>query len=41
MLHGKHFSGDEMDALRAMLKGEPNKLEGRRRREFDSKLGLS
>ncbi|MCX6995967.1 MAG: FAD-dependent thymidylate synthase [Kiritimatiellaeota bacterium] len=38
MLHGRNFSGDELAALRAMLQGAPNKLAGRRRREFEAKL---
>ncbi len=38
MVHGKHFSGDEMDALKKMLRGEPNPLEGRRRRDFEQKI---
>jgi len=41
MLHGKQFSGDEMDALKKMLRGEPNPLEGRRRREFEAKIADS
>ena len=40
MLKGKHFSGDEMETLRKILCGEPNPLIGRRRREFDAKVGL-
>ncbi len=41
MLHGKHFSGDEMAALKKMLRGEANPLEGRRRREFEAKIADS
>ena len=38
MLQARHFSADEMDALRSLLKGQPNPLTGRRRREFEDKL---
>lgn len=37
-LNGKRFSSDELDALRRMLRGEPNPLKGRRRAEFEEKL---
>jgi thymidylate synthase (FAD) len=37
-LNGKRFSSDELDALRRMLRGEPNPLEGRKRAEFEAKL---
>lgn len=37
-LRGAHFSADELDALRRMLKGEENPLTGSRRREFEKKL---
>ncbi|HOW97565.1 MAG TPA: FAD-dependent thymidylate synthase [Kiritimatiellia bacterium] len=37
-LKGRHFSADELDALRRMLKGEENPLTGSRRREFERKL---
>ena len=40
MLKGKRFSDDEMDALKKMLRGEPNPLTGRRRREFEAKMGI-
>ena len=38
MLQGRHFSGDEVAALRCLLKGEPHALTGRRRTEFEEKL---
>jgi len=38
MVRGKHFSGDEMNALKKILHGEPNPLEGRRLREFEQKI---
>jgi len=38
MLQGRHFSGDEVAALRSLLKGEPHTLTGRRRAEFEAKL---
>ena len=37
-LQGRHFSGDEVAALRSLLKGEPNTITGRRLREFEEKL---
>ncbi len=39
VLHGRRFSADEIDAVRRMLRGEPNPLEGRKRSEFEAKLG--
>jgi hypothetical protein len=38
MLHGARFSAEELDALRALLAGRPNPLEGRRKAEFEQKL---
>lgn len=38
VLHGRRFSADEMDALRRVLRGEPNPLTGRRLAEFEEKL---
>ncbi len=38
ILHGRHFSADEIQALRAMLRGEQPALAGSARREFDAKL---
>ncbi len=37
-LYGKRFSSEEIQALRDMLDGKPNPLEGRKRREFEEKL---
>jgi thymidylate synthase (FAD) len=39
MVNGARFSADEIDAVRKVMKGEPNPLEGRRLDEFNSKLG--
>jgi len=39
-LNGAHFSSDEINAIRGMLKGEENPIKGLKRREFDSKMGL-
>jgi thymidylate synthase (FAD) len=41
LLHGARFSRQERAALKAMLSGEPNPLEGRTRREFEAKLNLN
>lgn len=38
ILNGKRFSGPELDAIRAMLDGQANPLEGRRRQAFEAKL---
>jgi thymidylate synthase (FAD) len=38
MVNGAHFSGDEKEAIKKMLAGEPNPLEGRRLEEFENKL---
>lgn len=38
VLTGRRFSADEMEALRRLIRGEPNPLEGRKRKEFESKL---
>ena len=40
-VQGRHFSADELDALRRMLNGEANPLKGARRREFEQKLAPS
>jgi len=37
-LNGKHFSSEEIEVIRGLIKGEPNKLEGLKRKEFDAKL---
>ena len=38
LLKGARFSGDEIAAVRAMIQGGENPLEGRRREEFERKL---
>lgn len=38
ILNGRHFSVDELRALRRMLKGMEHGLTGRQRREFEAKL---
>ena len=38
MVHGARFSDHELVAIRAMLEGEANPLEGRRLKEFEQKL---
>jgi len=38
VLHARTFSAEEMEALRRLLAGEPNPLEGEARREFERKL---
>lgn len=38
VLKGRRFSADEMEAIRVMMRGEPNPLEGRKRSEFEAKL---
>ena len=40
-LKGRHFSADELDALRSMLQGGENPLTGSRRREFERKLAAT
>ena len=40
MVNGARFSDHELAAIRAMLKGEENPLEGRRLKEFEQKLYL-
>lgn len=39
--HGCRLSREEVDAARKMMNGEPNPLTGRRKREFEEKMGLS
>jgi thymidylate synthase (FAD) len=38
ILNGKRFSSEEIAALQCLIRGEPNPLEGRKRKEFDEKL---
>ncbi len=38
MNHGVNFSGEEMDALRKVLAGEPNPLEGKKLDRFNEKI---
>ncbi|MGE4490064.1 MAG: FAD-dependent thymidylate synthase [Kiritimatiellales bacterium] len=38
ILYGAKFSRDEIAAIKALLSGQPNPLEGRRLAEFESKL---
>ncbi len=38
VLQGQRFSADELDALRALLAGQPNPLPDRKRAEFERKL---
>jgi thymidylate synthase (FAD) len=38
MVNGARFSGDEIDAIKKMISGEANPLEGRRLDEFETKL---
>ncbi len=38
MNHGVNFSGEEMDALRKILAGEPNPLEGKKLDRFNEKI---
>ena len=38
MVDGARFSGDELEAIKKMLAGEPNPLEGRLLEEFEIKL---
>ena len=38
MLQSRTFSADELDALRVMLDGKPNPLEGNKRSRFEAKL---
>ena len=38
MVNGARFSGDELAAIKTMLAGEPNPLQGRRLEEFEAKL---
>jgi thymidylate synthase (FAD) len=40
ILHGRNFSGSEIEALKAMIGGEACPLEGRVRKEFFIKMGL-
>lgn len=37
-LNGKHFSSEEIDVIRGLIRGEPNPLGGLKRKEFDAKL---
>jgi len=37
-LSGVRFSGEEMEALRKILSGEQNPLEGKKRERFEEKL---
>ena len=36
--NGVNFSGEEMDALRAILDGKPNPLEGKKKDRFEEKI---
>lgn len=38
MVNGARFSGDELDAIKQMIAGEPNPLEGCRLAEFEATL---
>ena len=37
-LNGRHFSSEELDAIRELLDGKTNPLDGLKRKEFDAKL---
>ena len=37
-LNGHHFSSEEIEVIRGLLRGEENRLTGLKRKEFDSKL---
>jgi hypothetical protein len=41
MVNGARFSDHELVALRAMLEGKENPLEGRKLKEFEQKLYAS
>ena len=38
MNHGVNFSGEEMEALRAVMEGKPNPLEGKKLDRFNEKI---
>ena len=38
MNHGVNFSGEEMEALRAVMEGKPNPLEGKKLNRFNEKI---
>ncbi|RKX38826.1 MAG: thymidylate synthase (FAD), partial [Verrucomicrobia bacterium] len=38
LVNGARFSADEIAAIRKVMAGEPNPLEGRRLEEFEGKL---
>lgn len=38
ILNGKRFSSDEIQAVRCVMEGQPNPLEGRKLKEFEDKL---
>ncbi|MCQ2586271.1 MAG: FAD-dependent thymidylate synthase, partial [Treponema sp.] len=38
MEHGVNFSGEEMEALRAVMNGQPNPLEGKKLDRFNEKI---
>jgi thymidylate synthase (FAD) len=38
LVNGVRFSSDELGAIKAMLNGEENPLQGRRLEEFENKL---
>ena len=37
-LYGHHFSSEELEVIRGLIRGEENKLTGLKRKEFDAKL---
>jgi thymidylate synthase (FAD) len=37
-LNGKHFSSEEIEVIKGLIRGEPNPLKGLKRQEFDEKL---
>lgn len=37
-LHGHHFSSEEIEVIRGLIRGEENRLTGLKRKEFDAKL---
>ncbi len=40
VLNGRRFSAEEVDAMRRMIYGEPNPLDGRKRTELEAKLAM-
>ena len=38
MNNGVNFSGEEMEALRAVMEGKPNPLEGKKLDRFNEKI---